>query len=380
MPAPTVLILLPHWLPGTRYGGPVRTVRNLAARLGGEYRFFVLSSDRDFGATVPYDLPTGRWLEREDHAARHEPRLDGAGLARIVDELRPDLVQLNSLFHPRWSILPAVERRRGLWAGRLAIAVRGELNPGALAIKPAKKRAWLAFAKAAGVYRDVDWQASSEAEAEAVRRVFGARARVFVAPNLTAPLSPLERAAPKERGRLRALFLGRVSAMKNPDWLLERLAAAGGPVELTVAGPVEDEALAARCRRLAAALPAGSVVDWRGDVPPEELPALLAGHDLLTLPSRGENHGHAIVEALQQGLPVLISDRTPWRGLPGARAGWDLPLEEPAAYEERLRAVRAMDHEEWAAWSAGARALGERISADPAALEANRRLLDGVLP
>lgn len=375
-----ILILMPHWLPGTRYGGPVRTIRNLVLRLGGEFRFHVLASDRDFGAETPYGLPCGEWIEQEGCVARYEKRLDGATLARVIHELHPTLVHANSLFHPRWSILPAVARRRGHWSGRFAIAVRGELNPGALAIKSAKKRAWLALAKATGVYRDVDWQASSETEALAVRRVFGGEARVRVAPNLPARAVPVPRDGAKPAGRLRLLFLGRVSAMKNLDWLLERLAAAGGPFELCVAGPFEDEALRGRCQRLAAELHSASTVEWLGEVPPEELPALMARQDLLALPSRGENYGHAIVEALQQGLPALISDRTPWRRLADRKAGWDLPLEEPAAFEERLRAARAMDDAEWRAWSAGARRLGEEIADDPAVLEANRRFLSGEGP
>jgi glycosyltransferase involved in cell wall biosynthesis len=55
----------------------------------------------------------------------------------------------------------------------------------------------------------------------------------------------------------------------------------------------------------------------------------LAAHDLFFLPTRGENFGHAIYEALASGIPVLISDRTPWRNLESLGVGWDLPLNAP---------------------------------------------------
>ena len=62
------------------------------------------------------------------------------------------------------------------------------------------------------------------------------------------------------------------------------------------------------------------------------MPALYATHDLLILPTQGENHGYVIQEALLSGCPVLISDRTPWRGLAALGVGADLPLEQPERF------------------------------------------------
>ena len=42
---------------------------------------------------------------------------------------------------------------------------------------------------------------------------------------------------------------------------------------------------------------------------------LLSRHDLLFLPTAGENFGHVILEAMQAGVPVLISDKTLWKNL-----------------------------------------------------------------
>lgn len=44
------------------------------------------------------------------------------------------------------------------------------------------------------------------------------------------------------------------------------------------------------------------------------------------MPTFNENYGHAIVESFVAGLPVVISDRTPWRNLEKINAGWDIPL------------------------------------------------------
>lgn len=59
------------------------------------------------------------------------------------------------------------------------------------------------------------------------------------------------------------------------------------------------------------------------------------------LPTKGENFGHAIFEALNLGKPVLISDQTPWRNLSAAGAGWDLPLDSQDAFVEALQEALA---------------------------------------
>jgi len=45
------------------------------------------------------------------------------------------------------------------------------------------------------------------------------------------------------------------------------------------------------------------------------------------MPSLTENFSYTVLESLQAGIPVLISDQTPWRDLQSQRVGWDLPLE-----------------------------------------------------
>ncbi len=66
-----------------------------------------------------------------------------------------------------------------------------------------------------------------------------------------------------------------------------------------------------------------------GPLPPDRVAEALRANHLLFLPTRSENFGHVILEALAAGCPVLLSDRTPWRNLARAGVGWDLPLDRP---------------------------------------------------
>jgi glycosyltransferase involved in cell wall biosynthesis len=101
---------------------------------------------------------------------------------------------------------------------------------------------------------------------------------------------------------------------------------------------------------------------------------LMADHDLFFLPTRGENFGHVIPEALSAGTPVLIADTTPWRGLVAAGVGWDLPLADEAGFVAAIEHAAAVPASEYAEWRQRARdyaAEGFSASDD---VEANRRL------
>lgn len=378
-PRATILILLPHYLPGTRYGGPVRTVANLVSRLGDEFDLHVLSLDHDLGEAEPYPLPKGQWLQQGNARVMYLPAPGWSDLRRIVRELQPDTIQLNSLFHPRFAVLPAMlHRMRGAGSARLLIAPRGELAAGALALKALKKSLFLRAARWMRLYHNVEWQAASRHEVADIQRVFGPDASVTLAPNLPAPLPVVNQAGRgKQPGELKLLFLGRVSPMKHLAYLLDVLGGMSGDVALECWGPLEDRSYWQHCQELIAALPAGIRVEYMGEAATGELPEIFARHHLLALPTQGENYGHAIVEALLHSLPVLISDRTPWRGLEAVHAGWDLPLADPEAFREVLGRLQAMGHAEWLGWSEGARRRGEAIAADAEAELANRRLLAG---
>jgi glycosyltransferase involved in cell wall biosynthesis len=152
---------------------------------------------------------------------------------------------------------------------------------------------------------------------------------IRIAPDLAEPQSPALQALwqPREAQEpLRVCFLSRISPMKNLSGALEALSLVRNATIFNVFGPQEDKAYWAECAATISRLPAHISVCYHGSVPRNEVPLTLAPHDLFFLPTRGENYGHVIAEALGVGLPVLISDQTPWRGLQLAGVGWDQPL------------------------------------------------------
>jgi glycosyltransferase involved in cell wall biosynthesis len=343
-----------------------------------EFDFRILTRNHDLGSTATYDLEPHAWHRVDGASVMYLPptTVNPSRLVRIVRDVKPDVIYVNSAFSPRFSILPLLLRRLGMLGSvPFVLAPRGELSTGALSLEAPKKRAFLFVARLVRLHEGLLWHASNEHEAQAIRARFGPRAKVRVAPNLAVgDVAADDRPAPKAPGKLRACFLGRVSPMKRLDLAFAFLAALEGKVEFDVYGPLEDQRLVEQCRSLAATFPATTTVRWHGPVPHERLGALLATHHVMLLPTAGENFGHAILEALRAGCPVLISDRTPWRELERRTAGWDVPLADTPRFVAILQRLVDMDQPEWARWSTGARDAAREFLRAPDLVERSRAL------
>ena len=113
------------------------------------------------------------------------------------------------------------------------------------------------------------------------------------------------------------LYLSRIDRMKGVEALIEAFALlvpqrAG--VRLVIAGDGPDD-LVTQLKQLAAARGLADRVRWPGFVQGAEKAALLAAADVFVLPSRSENFGVAVAEAMAAGLPVVVTDGIGMSGL-----------------------------------------------------------------
>lgn len=349
-----ILTLLPHYLPGFRAGGPIRSVSNLVDRLGGEHDFWVVTSDRDLGDSKPYPEATTTeatqvpWKRIGSAQVAYLPRGWNGHARRLVGRAKeacPDLIYINGLFNSRFAMTALAARPVGLLSGTpLLLAPRGELSPGALSLKPRKKSFVLQVAKSLRLLDRITWHATSDREAEDIHSLFGSKAKVHIAPNLTAPIACLpERSRPKQAGELRLAYFSRITPKKNLLWGLQRLGEIGGSACLDIFGPIEDPEYWGRCQEASKGLPASIRVRHAGELRPEQVAETLSQYDGMLLPTLNENFGHAIVESMLAGCPPILSDQTPWRDLAVRRAGWDLSLQRPRLFREALSELRSLN-------------------------------------
>jgi glycosyltransferase involved in cell wall biosynthesis len=383
---PLILVTTDYYLPGYKGGGSSRTLINVVDHLGGEFRFKVLTSDRDLGDAGPYpQVAPGSWQPVDGAEVFYlSPRdLSLRSLRTVIRRTKHEVLYLNSFFSPNFTIKPLLLRRLGLIPRVPTIlAPRGEFSPDALMLKGFKKRAYFAFARALGLYRHVVWQASSEYEEESIRSWLGDHVRVVIARDLLPPVFDMGEQPSRRRktaGRLKIVFLSRISRMKNLSGALKMLDGLEGEVQFNIYGPLEDRGYWAECQRVIDTLPRNVQVKYWGGVRHEQVVGTMAEHDLFFLPTLGENYGHVVLEALIAGCPVLISDRTPWRNLKEKGIGWDLPLDQPERFRAVLQSCVEMNSQEHRSWSQRARAFGLGHARDRTVLDQYRRLFDYAL-
>ena len=372
---PVILALMGALWPGNDASGTNRSLLAMIEALADEFRFLSVARDRPARSDPPL-AASGRWLEASHGAARYcRPGVRGrAELAAILRETRYDLLLLHG-FHDREFTIPAlIMRRLGLIPRRPTIvSPHGEFSAAALGLKPRRKAAYQALAQWTGLLDGAFLHATSVEEAQDIGAAITTSKGVLVAPNIR-PLLAMPPHVPAVDDALRLAFLGRVARIKNLDLALHALSLVATRVVFDIYGPIEDAAYWRECRRIIAALPAHIMVAMHGEIVNAATPEMFARHDLLFLPSRSENFGHAIFEALCCGVPALIGDATPWRDLERAEAGWDLPL-EPSAFAGAIDRFAALDATTRARLRAGAHALAARRNCEIDAIESTRRML-----
>ena len=376
-----IFIFAGCYLPGYKAGGPIRSLANMVDRLGAEFEFKIVTADRDFDDAKPYPgIKVDGWnrVGKADVFYMSQKNRSLSDFRKLLISTKYDVLYLNSLFSPHFTIKPLLLQRFRLIPGKpLVIAPRGEFSPGALGLKSFKKRVYLTVAKALGLYRSVIWQASSRYEEVDIRCWFGNNAQVIIAPDLPLLVNAADgliAVKKKAKGCLKIIFLSRISRMKNLDSALKMLNGLIGNVQFNIYGPIEDKAYWSECEEIISSLPDNIKVNYCESVEHDKVGAVVREYDLFFFPTLGENFGHVILEALCAGCPVLISNQTPWRNLEEKGVGWDLPLSKPEMFQKVLKRCVDMNDEEYVQWSERAQSYGLQVTKDDGVVEQNRKL------
>ena len=396
---PVVLILLSHYLPGYKAGGPIQSIANMAEALGDELDFRIVTCDRDIGERSSFtNIAVRRWVQVGKASVFYVPDTWSAlwTLVRILITTPADLLYLNSFFARRYSMFVLFLRRLGLFRPKsVLLAPRGEFSIGALHIKSWRKRTYIALSKWLGLYANVLWHASSRFEESDIHNAFCQGESIAVA-------GPIARQDPeigrklrimtavdipgagrvgfrlpkrvKPSGGIRLVFLSRVSRKKNLDGALSALRGLTGEVLFDIYGPIEDQPYWKSCQGLIAGLPPNVEVKYRGEAHHDLVHQVLSEYDALLFPTHGENYGHVIREALSAGCPVIISDQTPWRGLEARGVGWDLPLRDMERIRSIIQTCIDMAPDDFAEWALRASDYGLNLAKDPEIIRQNHRL------
>jgi glycosyltransferase involved in cell wall biosynthesis len=355
----TILLFTDWYEPGFKAGGPIRSCVNFVRQMQNSYRIFVFTSDRDLGSPEPYEnIRVNEWIATEGDVQLYYCSPENQNWQHIREQVKiiaPDFIYLNSMFSPKFTIYPLIINRMSKQKATLILSPRGMLKDSAVQFKSLKKSIFLKSLRGLGFHRNIHFHASDATELNDIHAHFGANVKATCIPNFPGSL-PVGSPVPEKRvGELSMIFIGRIHPIKNLDYLLLALKEASSKIRLTIIGGMEDTQYWKECQEIIAHLPAAVSVHYAGELPNHELLPVISAHHIFALPTKGENFGHAIFEALAAGRPVLISDQTPWKGLEASKAGWDLPLGSPAIFGETIGKASVFDQEEYNGWCRSAR-------------------------
>ncbi|KXB09561.1 hypothetical protein AKJ60_00100 [candidate division MSBL1 archaeon SCGC-AAA385M11] len=376
-----VLLFIAHYLPGYKSGGPVRSIANMVELLGDDFDFRIITSDRDLADKNPYpEIRVNTWNQvgRAWVFYLDPSLLSLKTIKRILVNTEYDVLYLNSFFNFKFAGWPLLLRVLGAVPSKpLVLAPRGQFSEGAYNLRKWKKRVYASLFKLFGLETKILWHASSNWEKADIQRIMKTSGKNFiVASNLPSSESKevlsAEHSIEKSLGLLQIVFLSRISPKKNLDFALHVLQQLRKPVEFSIYGIIEDNTYWEKCQDLINDCPAHVQINYNGPVAHPKVQEIIAKHDLFFLPTRGENFGHVILEALAAGTPVLLSNQTPWKDLSGA--GWVFSLENLREFAECIERFAELGEKERQDMRRNARDYAKKIISSNETVEDNKNI------
>jgi glycosyltransferase involved in cell wall biosynthesis len=332
-----VLHVTPYFAPAFRYGGPPRSILGLCRALvdaGVDVEVFTTTANgpeplppapdgTDYeGIRVRY-FPLG-WPQRYWRAS---------GLGAALDRALPaaDLVHVHGL----WNMTGTTAIGRVRAASRpYVVSPRGMLQPAAMRRHRLLKAAAYYAVERANVRGAAFLHATSPVEQ---RQIDTYGPPVVTIANGVTPISVPAEALDRLRRRARieaddevVVCLGRLHPIKRLDLLAKAFATVSQRrprARLVIAGP-DEGGYRQRVEPLFA--PVADATRWLGAVDAETAGALFSASRTLVQCSDSESFGMSVVEALAAGLPVVVTDRTPWSQVSSLGVGCSVE-HEPSA-------------------------------------------------
>ena len=356
-----ILCFVKYYLPGYRYGGPVRSIVNFVEEFGDQYDIRIVCSSQDALDNKPYK---GITIEEWNQVGKAKvfyvsnKLIKFKKIFKLLRQTKFDVLYLNSFFTFTFSIFPLLVQYFNFTSLKsCVIAPRGEFAKNAIKLKKFKKLMYIYFAKFIGLYDNLCWQASSNLESKDIsRELKNTPKTIKVAPDLISSNWIIRKDVTyQKKDKFKIIFLSRISPMKNLDFLIKVLCSVSCPLEVSIIGPKDDKKYWEECKKLIKKAPKNVKIKIGEEIHPENVPDTFSRYNLFVFPTRGENFGHVIPEALSVGTPILLSDQTHWEQdnslglqiLPLNNDAWKNAIEEWAKLSEDeifKRKIAALDY------------------------------------
>jgi len=311
-----------YYYPGYKAGGALRTIENMVSTLGDRLEFHIVTSDRDYGDIEAYQgVNLNHWNRIGKGFVFYLPSntFKYYYIFKLIKKnCNSEVIYFNSFFNINFTIYPLLICKLLNFKARIIVAPRGEFSNGALSFNFFKKNLFIKIMKISRLFKNVNWQASSQIEKDEIISIMGVSGeQVKIASDLTNSdfkyRNGLTLKHKKKNNALKIIFISRIKRKKNLHFLLMVLSMIStSKVQLNIYGPIEDTIYWDECTKIINSLSQNITVHFHGVVARIALEEVFTENDLFIFPTLSENFGHVIFESLSFGVPVVISDQTPW--------------------------------------------------------------------
>jgi glycosyltransferase involved in cell wall biosynthesis len=345
----TIFIFIDWFLPAYKAGGPVQSVAHLVDNFNDNIQYKILCSDADLDKSKLQGVKFDEWTTYNANTQVWYASKKKRSAFLIRSEIKnsgTDILYINGIYSWHFNLIPIFVSNRI----RKIVSVRGMLHPGALTQKALKKKCFLLLWKLAGLHNRCQFHAADEQEKKYIQAIFGNRVKIHVAQNFPKRLSK-QKSLPKYEGSLNMISIALISPMKNILLVLQALHGLHEKIIYNIYGPIKDKNYWQMCLEEIESMSLSVTVKYLGDIAPANVEQALSNSHLFILPSKSENFGHAIFEALSAGLPVITSDNTPWKLLREAKAGINVNPENSPSLSDAIGIFANMQQDEYDSWS-----------------------------
>lgn len=342
-----IIIFTTGYFPAEKYGGPPVSIKNMCAALRDKFDFYVICRNTDLDGSI-LDVETDKFIHMNNSGEQvlylESKDWNYVNFLKIIKEVDPALIYLQSFFAAK-TVIPVL-RCVNKTNKKLLIAPRGELLPGAIKNKWLKKIIYIKIMKRFFKSNNIYFQATSEEEISAVSQHLNNK--YFYLNNFPTMKNLIGKTkSKKEKGKLRLVFISRITPKKNLDFALEVLnEISSGEIIFDIYGPKEDEEYWERCKQKFNNNEK-VIINYKGNLSHKQVMSTFFEYDFFFFPTWSENFGHVITEAMVSECPVIISDNTPWSEINNYHSGFSINLGDKSSFVGTIKKLIGIGNDEY---------------------------------
>jgi glycosyltransferase involved in cell wall biosynthesis len=239
-------------------------------------------------------------------------------ITQIRNVIHNDVIQFSSFFYTLtiWYFFLAI-----IFKKKIIISPRGEFYSAAL------KRKWfikIIYIKLFKIFQKrINFHATNRQEKKLIKNLFP-KSNIVIIPNLI----NIPKCYNKKKKK-NIIFLGRINPIKNIDILIKAYSCLSSNIKsefsLLIVGEAHLDYEKKCLNKLKLIIKDNRLekqVKFLGPVYKEDKLQILSESYCLVLPSKSENFGNVVLEAISQNTPVIASKNTPWEILKENNAGY----------------------------------------------------------